>query len=198
MMKTLLKYAQFLGIQIINGADVKELGDGEVHIWHNYLNETISFRADKVIICANAYLNKLMPELNVKPGRGHVIITKPIDGLKFRGIFHYNEGYYYFRNFSEKVIFGGGRNLDIEAEESFDFSYNETILNDLIDKLDNMILPGVNYEIEDKWTGIMGFTSNKLPEIMEIDTSTIAAISCNGMGIALSGYIAREIADLLN
>ncbi|MEO8514146.1 MAG: FAD-dependent oxidoreductase [Ignavibacteria bacterium] len=198
MMKTLIKYAQFLGVQVINGADVKEVSEGSVQLWHDFLDESITFKADKVIICANAYINKLMPELSVKPGRGHVIITKPIEGLKFKGIFHYNEGFYYFRNYGERVIFGGGRNLDFKSEESFDFSFNETILNDLIDKLDNMILPGVKYEIEDKWTGIMGFTKNKLPEILEIDDYTIAAFSCNGMGIALSSYIAREIVMLLN
>ena len=60
-----------------------------------------------------------------------------------------------------------------------------------------MILPGVKYKIADIWTGIMGFTENKLPEIKVIDENTIAALSCNGMGIALSSYIAREIVDKL-
>ncbi len=197
MMKTLLKYAQFLGIQIINGAEVKEVSDGKVYLWHSSMNESICFKAEKILICANAFVNKLLPELDVKPGRGHVIITNPITGLKFKGIFHFNQGYYYFRNYGERVIFGGGRNLDFEAEESFDFGFNETILNDLKDKLDNMILPGTEYVIEDKWTGIMGFTKNKLPEILNIDKNTIAAVSCNGMGIALSSYIARELTDSL-
>lgn len=197
MMKTLIKYAQFLGVQIINGADVKEINNGKVSLWHNLLNESITFKAQKVIICTNAFMNEIMPEFMVKPGRGHVIITKPIDNLKFQGIFHYNEGYYYFRNYGNRVIFGGGRNLDLKSEESFDFCFNDTILNDLKNKLDNMILPGVKYEIEDKWTGIMGFTKNKLPEIMEIDKFTLAAVSCNGMGIALSSYIAREIVNKL-
>ena len=127
-----------------------------------------------------------------------LLLPNQLITLRFHGIFHYNEGFYYFRNYGNRVIFGGGRNLDFKSEESFDFSFNETILRDLIDKLDNMILPGVKYEIEDKWTGIMGFTKNKLPEIMEIDKFTIAAVSCNGMGIALSSYIAREIVSLIN
>lgn len=197
MMKTLIKYAQFLGIQIINGAEVKEISEGKVSLWHESMKESIYFTAEKVIICANAFVNKLLPELDVKPGRGHVIITGPVEGLKFKGIFHYNEGYYYFRNYGDRVIFGGGRNLDFAAEESFDFGYNDIILKDLKDKLDNMILPGVKYEIQDTWTGIMGFTKNKLPEIINIDRNTIAAISCNGMGIALSSCIARELTDKL-
>jgi glycine/D-amino acid oxidase-like deaminating enzyme len=138
-----------------------------------------------------------MPEPEVKPGRGQVLITNEIEELKFKGIFHYNEGYYYFRNYGNRVIIGGGRNLDFRKEESYDFSYNEMIMDDLKNKLYNMILPGVKYEITDKWTGIMGFTKNKLPEIINIDENTIAAISCNGMGIALSSYIAREIVNIL-
>jgi len=197
MMKTLIKYAQFLGIQIVNGAEVKEIAEGKVTVWHSAIKESVTFKGEKVIICANAFVNKLLPELAVKPGRGQVIITNEIDDLKFKGIFHYNEGYYYFRNFGNRVIFGGGRNLDFTKEESYDFSYNDTILDDLKDKLDKMILPGVNYKITDKWTGIMGFTENKLPEIKVIDSSTIAALSCNGMGIALSSYIAREIVSIL-
>lgn len=197
MMKTLIKYAQFLGIQLINGAEVKEVSGGKVYLQHSSMNETISFKAEKIIICANAFVNKLLPLPEVKPGRGHVIITNPIEGLKFKGIFHYNEGYYYFRNYGNRVIFGGGRNLDFKAEESFDFGINEIILSDLKDKLDNMILPGTEYVIEDKWTGIMGFTKNKLPEILNMDKKTIAATSCNGMGIALSSYIARELTDKL-
>lgn len=198
MMKTLLKYTQFLGIQIINGADVKEIHNGKVKVWHSFLNEQVTFNAEKVIICANAFAEKLYPELNIKPGRGQVIITKPINKLKLKGIFHFDEGYYYFRNYGDRVILGGGRNLDFTSEETFEFNYNDMILKDLVDKLDNMILPNIKYEIEDKWTGIMGFTEHKLPMVKEIDRFTIAAVSCNGMGVALSSYIAREIVNKLN
>ncbi|HMQ80374.1 MAG TPA: FAD-binding oxidoreductase [Ignavibacteria bacterium] len=197
MMKTLIKYAQFLGVQITNGAGAKEISGGKVSVWHSALNEQVTFRSEKVIVCANAFVNRILPEPEVKPGRGQVLITNEIEELKFKGIFHYDEGYYYFRNYGNRVIIGGGRNLDFSGEESFEFSYNEKIIDDLKNKLDNMILPGLKYEITDKWTGIMGFTENKLPEVKVIDGNTIAALSCNGMGIALSSYIAREIVDHL-
>ena len=193
MMKTLLKYAQFLGIQIINGCDVKDVYKDKVSVYHNVLNEEIEFTTDYTIICANAFIKNLIPEIDVKPGRGQVIATKPIGNLKFKGIFHYDEGYYYFRNYGKRVIFGGGRNLDFEGEESEEFKQNEKIVNDLKQKLDDIILPNQSYEIEDMWTGIMGFTDNKLPLIRKIGDNITAAISCNGMGIALSSYIAKEI-----
>lgn len=197
MMKTLLKYAQFLGIQIINGCEVKEVYGNKISASHSVLNEEVSFSCEFTVICANAFTQKLIPEMNIIPGRGQVLITKPVDKLKFKGIFHYDEGYYYFRNYGKRVIFGGGRNLDFEGEETNEFSYNEKIINDLKQKLDNVILPNKNYEIEDMWTGIMGFTDNKLPLVQKIGDNIIAAISCNGMGIALSSYVASEIVKQL-
>jgi glycine/D-amino acid oxidase-like deaminating enzyme len=198
LMKTLLKYTEFLGVQIINGAEVKDVSKGKVTVFHNYLREEVNFHADQIIICANAFTGKLFPGMNVTPGRGVVLITKPVNGLKFKGIFHYDEGYYYFRNFGKRVILGGGRNLDFKSEETSEFGLNENIVNDLKLKLSEMILPGVEYEIEDTWSGIMGFTGNKLPVIQRYDDNCLAAISCNGMGIALSSYVAKEIVNSLN
>ncbi|MCI0448989.1 MAG: FAD-binding oxidoreductase [Chlorobi bacterium] len=198
MMKTLLKYAQFLGIQIINGCEVKDVYKNKVAAYHNILKEEIEFTSDCTIICTNAFTNKLIPEMNVKPGRGQVLITKPINDLKFKGIFHYDEGYYYFRNYGKRVIFGGGRNLDFEGEETDEFEQNEKIINDLTQKLNEIILPNQKYEIEDTWAGIMGFTENKLPVVQRVSDNIIVAISCNGMGIALSSFIARQIAGLLS
>lgn len=125
-------------------------------------------------------------------------MTKPVAGLKFKGIFHIDEGYYYFRNFGKRVIFGGGRNLDFAAEETGEFLYNEAIIAELKHKLDKVILPNQPYEIEDMWTGIMGFTEDKLPNILKVEDNITAAVSCNGMGIALSSYIAKEIVDTLD
>lgn len=197
MMKTLQKYAQYLGVQVYTGADVKEIHASSVIVRHTILNESVSFNAEQIIICANAFTNELIPEVEVTPGRGQVIITKPVKDLKFKGIFHIDEGYYYFRNYGKRVIFGGGRNLDFAAEETGEFLHNEAIIADLKNKLDTIILPGQDYEIEDMWAGIMGFTEDKLPVIQKVDDNVVAAISCNGMGIALSSYIAKEIVESL-
>jgi glycine/D-amino acid oxidase-like deaminating enzyme len=199
-MKTLLKYVQFLGIHVINGCRAKHIEDGKrasVICEHSILNEEVVFSSGQVIVCANAFTQKLFPDLTVKPGRGQIIVTKPIKGLKLKGVYHYDEGYYYFRNYGERIILGGGRNLDFTGEETTDFELNPKIINDLEDKLQNIIIPGINYEIEDRWTGIMGFTEDRLPLITKISENIIAAISCNGMGMALSSLVARKIAEEL-
>ncbi|HMS63728.1 MAG TPA: FAD-dependent oxidoreductase [Ignavibacteria bacterium] len=197
MMSSLIEYTASLGIKIINGCNVIRLSEKDnfvrVICGNNKSDEQIYFSGKKVILCSNAFTKKLLPEIRIKPGRGQVIVTKPIKDLKIKGVFHYDEGYYYFRNFENRIMFGGGRNLDFEKEESDEFELNEKILSDLKEKLDNMILPGQKYEIDHSWSGIMGFTENKLPLVKNISDRIVCVVSCNGMGIALSSYIAESL-----
>ncbi len=193
MMKTLIKYAEFLGIQVLNGCEVISIEGRNIRVRHDVLKEDVEFESGNVIVCTNAFSGELVPGLKVKPGRGEVIITKPVSGLRFKGIFHYDEGYYYFRNFGNRVIFGGGRNIDFCTEETYEFGFNERIITDLKKKLSETILPGTVFEIEDMWTGIMGFTEDRLPLIQKVNDNVTAAICCNGMGIALSSFVAKEL-----
>ena len=202
MMSSLADYSSSLGIRIINGCDVEMINEKEDHvklITNSYSGrERIFFNAKKVIVCTNAFSEKFFPDLKIKPGRGQVLVTKPVAGLKFKGVFHFDEGFYYFRNYGDRVIFGGGRNLDFDNEETSEFALNEIIINDLKDKLKKIILPGNHFETDYCWTGIMGFNDHKQPEIKNISDRITFAMSCNGMGIALSSYISKEIAGEIN
>lgn len=202
MMRSLIDYATSLGIRIINGCDVEMINEKENYvkvITNNYTGkDRIYFNAKSVIVCTNAFTGKLFPEFNIKPGRGQVLITKPVEGLKLKGVFHFDEGYYYFRNYEQRIIFGGGRNLDFEKEETQAFDSNEIILNDLISKLENLIIPDQIFEIDYTWSGIMGFNELKKPEIKNISDRITFAMSCNGMGIALSSFTGREILENIN
>ena len=53
-------------------------------------------------------------------------------------------------------------------------------------------------EIDFTWSGIMGFNELKKPEIKKISDRITFAMSCNGMGIALSSFIAKEIVNEIN
>ena len=197
LMKNLFKYASSLGVIYLTGAEVKEFTDYPDHVTvclnHNILNYGINFTADHFIICTNAFLRELINDIDVIPARGTVVVTKPVDGLKLNGIYHYDEGYYYFRNYQDRVILGGARNLDFKAEETTEFSINYRIYSRLQELLDLVILPGIDYEIDYCWTGIMGFSGNKQPFVAKVSDRIISALSCNGMGIALSSVVAEEI-----
>jgi gamma-glutamylputrescine oxidase len=200
MMKALLQLALEKGVELRTGAEVTEIEETNsgVRIYvRDQVRKTVAFQAEKVAVCTNAFSQKLVPELCIKPGRGQVIITKPIPDLKFKGAFHFDEGYYYFRNVGQRVLFGGGRNLAFQQEMTSEISYNETILTELEKLLKEVILPNQPFEIEQRWSGIMGFTEDKLPILRKISDRIVVGFACNGIGVSLSSTAGDEIADLV-
>ena len=47
-----------------------------------------------------------------------MFLTKPFSKLNIKGSFHYDRGFYYFRNIENRILFGGGRNLDFKKEKT--------------------------------------------------------------------------------
>ena len=197
MMRALHRKALSLGAEIMTGAEVVAVHTAqhgvEIEVQSN--KERLIFSASSAAVCTNAFLPILFPTMEVKAGRGQVVVTKPIEGLKLKGVFHFDEGFYYFRNFNDRVIFGGGRNLDMKGEATIEFAPNEKILSDLKEKLDTIILPDTPYEIDYSWQGIMGFGPTKLPLIESPAPHIYAALGCNGMGLALSSLLGEELAE---
>ena len=138
-----------------------------------------------------------MPEVCVKPGRGQVLITQPVPDLKFRGVFHFDEGFYYFRNVGSRVLFGGGRNLAFGEEETHEFAVTERIQGELERLLGDVILPGMQYEVDMRWAGIMGFSDTRLPVVQRISPHLAVGFGCNGMGVALGSLVGQETAAVL-
>jgi gamma-glutamylputrescine oxidase len=201
MMQGLARYATGLDVKIIYGAEMIEFDEDEtgisVLVNHRQLNENVVFKCDKIALCTNAFTGDFIPELDIKPGRGQVLVTKPIEGLKFKGTFHFEEGYFYFRDYGNRVLFGGGRNLDFDTEHTTVFEENDYILNELKDLLDEVILPGVDYEIDTNWQGIMGFSADKKPIVKMITDNIAVGFGCNGMGIAIGSHTGEQLATLL-
>ena len=200
MMQTLWNYASILQIKIITGADVLSINEQEKSVEINVTsiqNESINFYGNKVAVCTNAFTTKFFPELEVNPGRGQVLCTSPIADLKIKGTYSFEDGYYYFRNFEDRIIFGGGRNLDFEGETTTEFSINHTIQQQLEFYLEEMIIPNTKYFIEQRWSGIMAFGKNKLPIIKKVSDRIAIGARLNGMGIALGSKVADDLSNLM-
>lgn len=71
---------------------------------------------DRLVIATHAFTSKLFPFIKVKPARNQVLITEPIPGLKLKSSYYYQKGYGYFRNVGQRVLIGGFRHLDPEAD----------------------------------------------------------------------------------
>ena len=202
MMRALLEYTAKLGVKVINGCKVKAIDDRSNQVLVSTvgrLSETeVLFEASKVAICTNGFTRKILPELDIEPGRGLVIVTEPVAGLPFKGTYHFDEGYYYFRNFGERVIFGGGRNLDKVTETTTEFELNDQIIQDLKEKLTHLILPHQSFQIAHTWAGIMAFgTQGKPPILQPVSNNVVVGTRLNGMGVALGSTLGEEVAKLM-
>jgi glycine/D-amino acid oxidase-like deaminating enzyme len=203
MMSTLIDKVTSIGIRIITGCNVQEIEDLKTHValkaQLDLSNQLINieFTCNKLLVCTNAFLKKWLPHEDIEPGRGQVLCTKPVADLKFKGVFSIEEGYYYFRNYQNRIIFGGGRNLDFDGENTTYFGLTDTIQNSLEYYLKEVILPDDNIEIEYRWSGIMGFGKIKHPIIKQISENVLAAGRLNGMGISIGMAVAQEIANIL-
>ncbi|MDR6941898.1 NAD(P)/FAD-dependent oxidoreductase [Mucilaginibacter pocheonensis] len=195
MMRTLLNKVYNLGVLVLNNCAISAIEQESDHIC--LTTSQGNFKAGKVILATNAFASQLFPDLNVVPGRGQVLITKPVPGLKPKGTYHFNKGYYYFRNIDNRILFGGGRNLNYKAEETWDFGHTDMVKETLVDYLNEVILPGQQVEVDYWWSGIMGFGEEIKPIIKEVRPRVFCAVRCNGMGVAMGSLVGEEVAELL-
>jgi gamma-glutamylputrescine oxidase len=195
MMRTLLNKVYNLGVMVLNNCAIEKVENHGSYV--SLSTSQGNFKTGKVILATNAFATQLFPDLNVVPGRGQVLVTKPIAGLKLKGTYHFNEGYYYFRNIDNRVLFGGGRNLDIKAEETWEFGETEKVKNKLIAYLSEVILPGIDFEVDYWWSGIMGFGDDISPIVKQVEPNIFCAVRCNGMGVAMGSLVGEEVAGLV-
>jgi len=195
MMRALWQYVQEKGVTIVTNVVVKNFEDTKdgVQIWLE--NQDFAFNTRKMIVATNAFTSDLIPDLDISAGRGQVLITSPIPNLKFKGVFHLDEGYYYFRNYGDRVLFGGGRNLDFEGETTTKFELTDLIMNSLEEKLKTIILPHQAFEITDRWAGIMAFGKTKQPILKFHSPNVLLAVRMGGMGVAIGSHLGEEIAE---
>ena len=194
MMSELLFKAQKLGVKILNNIEVQNYVESgnSTHIKTNELE----FKTKKLFIATNGFASKLIKE-NVQPARAQVLITKPIKSLNIKGTFHLDKGYYYFRNIDDRILFGGGRNLDFKTEETTKFGLTGVIQDKLESILTETILPNTSFEIEHKWSGIMGVGNQKKAIVKRVSENVFCGVRLGGMGIAIGSLVGRDLAELI-
>ncbi len=163
-----------------------------------WLNGEEELEAANVMICTNGYARELLPNMDVISARGQVLKTAPIPGLKLRGTFHYDEGFYYFRDHAGGVLLGGGRNLDF-AGETTTVDGTTPLIQDALEKLlCEVILPEQPFTIIQRWSGIMGMGNSKTPIIEKRSERVAVAVRLGGMGVAIGIRVARQAAALIH
>lgn len=198
MMKTLITKARRLDIEVLNGIAVSNIKDESDEVCISTENDW-QLKSSKVLIATNGFTKKILPNVKVDPARNLVVITKPISKLAIKGCFHFNKGFVYFRNIDNRILLGGGRNIDVEKETTENFGHNLAIKEYLTGLLSKHFLPDQNYEVDSWWSGIMGISKlqDKTPIVNKISGNIYVAVRLGGMGIAIGMLIGKEGAEKL-
>lgn len=194
MMKALIRRVQDAGVEIRWNAPVQKLEEtGELLLengWH--------FDARQILVATNGFAKRLIPELKVVPGRGYVFVTNPVENLPWKGTFHHDRGYTYFRNIGNRLLLGGARNLAEQEEQTDQFGANTKIKDYLIHFASDVLKLPKEWKIEHEWSGIMGFTDTKTPIIKKLDERISVAVGLSGMGVAIGMEVGKEAAKLVS
>ena len=196
MMSSLLEKVRSEGVVVLNGIEIKDFREEQDHLSIE-TTSGFSFHTKKMLITTNGFARQLIPELTVEPARAQVLITSPIDNLKVKGCFHYEKGFFYFRNVGNRILLGGGRNLAFKQEHTWEFGLTAIIQNKLNELLAEMILPGIDFNVEMRWSGIMGLGNEKTTIIKPITRNIYCAVRMGGMGIAIGSLVGDEAAEMI-
>lgn len=195
MMAALLQLAQSKHIKILNNTTVTSFKEQNNSV-EVVLDSDYTFKTGKLLIATNGFAKQLLQE-DIVPARAQVLITKPIENLHIKGTFHFDEGYYYFRNINNRILFGGGRNLDLKGEETTVMETSQLIQKQLERHLKETILPSTSFEIDHRWTGIMGVGQQKKTIVKQISGNVYCGVRLGGMGVAIGSLIGAKLADLI-
>ncbi len=188
--------------QKVIAADIRVLFGAEVNeITQNQSSATAQtsigdFEAAQIAVCTNGFAKQLLNE-EVEPARAQVLITKPIPNLKIKGTFHYQQGYYYFRNINDRILFGGGRNLNKLGETTTEIALTDEIMRSLKYLLRTIILPDITFEVDHEWSGIMGVGNSKKPIVKKVSQSIFCGVRLGGMGVAIGSLVGQDLATMI-
>jgi gamma-glutamylputrescine oxidase len=201
LVKALLQKVQELGVQVLTGVEVKKYCNHphgiELTTSFLYGENALKFTTGRLLLCTNAFTKQLFPAVDIIPNRGQVLITAPIDNLSFKGTFHFDKGYYYFRNVGNRLLLGGARNKSFQPENTYEMETTELIQNTLEEFIQQHLLPRTAFTITDRWSGIMAMGSEKNPVIQSISPNVFCCVRMSGMGVALAPVAAKKVAELI-
>ncbi len=151
-----------------------------------------------VVLATNAYTPMLYPYFKSKitAVRGQMLATNPL-GKRFRGVFYANYGYEYWRQTPDgRILAGGFREADFERERGYRMVTTKNIQNRL-EKL--LIQLSLKFNIEHRWSGIMGFSKDHLPLIGPLPNAKNLLVSAgySGHGLGFSFVAGRMISEII-
>ncbi len=197
LVQALLQKVQSMGVQVLTNIEVKSFQQKNNTVLIE-TNQHFNLSATQLLLCTNAFTKELLPDADIIPNRGQVLVTDEIEGLAIKGTFHFERGYYYFRNLGNRLLLGGGRNKAFAEEETTTMTTTAVIQNELESFIKRHLLPDTSFTITDRWSGIMAMGSEKMPIVKAIDKNVFCCVRMSGMGVALAPVVAEQVATLMS
>jgi gamma-glutamylputrescine oxidase len=148
--------AERVGARIHTHTTVAAVTPGEVRA------TSATVRAGAVVLCTNAYTRHLAPT-RVRPVRGQICATGPIERQMFARPTYANRGYRYWRQLpAGNVLVGGWRDTAVNEEVGEDDGTSDRIQRQLDAWL---AAQGIGAAVTHRWGGTMGFSHDGLPYI---------------------------------
>lgn len=182
------------GVTILRGVTLNEYFPSENGVELNTNFGVI--KTKNLILCTNGFTPEINQKWDIKPARAQVLVTNEIPNLQFKGTFHIDHGYYYFRNVCNRLLIGGGRNLNFKSEETFEMETTTEIQEGILNKINQIILPKTDFKVDYKWSGIMGVGQLKQPIIERVDARVCVGIRMGGMGVAIGTLVGKTLAEM--
>lgn len=188
------------GARLIVNSEVYAIeSDGHEVVVHSRL---AIVRAQKVLICTNAYSIHLDPFFQDKiiPTRAQCIATAPLPERLINAVGYSDYGYMYYRDLPDGgLLIGGGRKENKALEHN---TTDDRITRPVQQVLENYLrskFPDVTAPIVRRWSGIMGFTPDGLPLVGTLprDSRIGFAVGFNGHGLSLGAAVAERAVDQL-
>jgi glycine/D-amino acid oxidase-like deaminating enzyme len=140
-----------------------------------------ALEADQVVIATDGYTNGLVPELDaaIKPTRGQVIATEPLERRLFPCPHSARHGYDYWQQTPDgRLIAGGFRDKATDHEYTAEEATTPLIQGHLERFAEDLL--GTAPPIAHRWAGIFGTTADRLPLVGAVP-------GCDGVWVA-AGY----------
>ena len=166
---------------------------------------TGSVTAARILLATNAWLPEIGPWLGanwlariITPTRGQMLVTAPVDERLFPCPCYADDGFQYWRQLADgRLAIGGWRNHSFDTEDTVD----ETPRQEVQAHLDTFVreaLKLTSVSIEQRWAGIMAFSSDGLPLVGKVPGLDNCFISggYTGHGNAYALYATQVVAAL--
>ncbi|PKD43046.1 NAD(P)/FAD-dependent oxidoreductase [Rhodohalobacter barkolensis] len=191
LMRSLHQKLAEAGVRVLWNSKVSSVEPNRVEF-----EEGVVLTPKKILSAVNGFTSNIIDK-PIQPARGFVIVTEPIEDFKWRGTFHHDRGYVYFRNVGDRLLLGGARNLAKEEETTDQFGVNPKIKEYLYGFANDVLKLPSNWKVDIEWSGIMGMTENKEPILEQVESGLFVAAGLSGMGIAVGMEVASQAVNLI-